>query len=366
MDVDIEKMIDEVWNSSLNRISKKESSTVRPSLGDDIDLYIPQTRTLLLLRDNPNLASLIYNSSYDSAKRNAYIIMRKLGMPADYFWAFEYWSKERAFDTLQRVINRVFTAMMDKNKEGELALEDVDAEHVRFTFSFKDCAECAGIVAERYLCYYHAAMFAGIMAALIGKDTDGVEVECHARGNDKCIFLIGRRDDKEIGDKVNNYLANADIVIKMDDRLSNCLCGHPIRGMGNMVNIGYYQLMIGNCMITNPALFSSSSFDAGIDYGAHLADVITKHFAENKVDVIKKYYNQLRHLDVRMIETGDNIDIVLVECAEVAAVLQRKELLSFLFGELQGLASKLMNRNIVYKESWFEGNDLRVRLSPEV
>lgn len=60
------------------------------------------------------------------------------------------------------------------------------------------------------------------------------------------------------------------------------------------------------------------------------------------------------------------MDIVLGECAEVAATLKSKELLGFLFGELQGLVSHLINRRMVYTESWFEDTALRVRLSPQV
>jgi hypothetical protein len=29
--------------------------------------------------------------------------MRRLGMPPDYFWKFEYWTDERAFETLGKV-----------------------------------------------------------------------------------------------------------------------------------------------------------------------------------------------------------------------------------------------------------------------
>lgn len=366
MTVEMEKLIDDVWNSFLNRISKKELSTARPSLGDYIDFYVPQGRILLLLEANPAIASLIYNSSYASANRNAYVIMRKLKMPADYFWKFEYWPKERAFSTLQRVINRVFSAIMDENKEGSLDLEDVDAERMRFTLSFKDCAECAGIIADRYICYYHAAMFAGIIAALMNKDMDGFETACLAKGDSNCIFQIGRRDDPEISVKTSDYLLPSKIEIRLDERLNNCLRGHLLRGIGNLVYIGYYQLMLTNCVISNPALFSSSSFDVGVEYGTKLSPIITDFYQESQVEVIKKYYNQLRYLDVIMIEVGENIDIVLAECAETAAILKKKELLGFLFGELQGLVSKLLNKRMVYKESWFEDNNLRVRLSPQV
>ena len=63
MDTEMEKLSDELWNLSLSRISKKEQPAVRPSLGDDVDLYVAQTRTLLLLEANPNFAPLLYQSS---------------------------------------------------------------------------------------------------------------------------------------------------------------------------------------------------------------------------------------------------------------------------------------------------------------
>lgn len=365
MSGDMEKLIDEVWSLALQRISKKEPPTARPSLGDDIDLYVPQTRALLLMEANPAVASLIYNSSYEAANRNAYVILRKLGMPADYFWKFEYWPKERAFEALGKVLSRVFAAMLNQNKEGRLELVEVDAERLRFTVAFADCAECAGIAAERHLCYFHAAMFAGIIAAAMNKDMDGFETACSAQGDKTCTFIIGRREEPEIMVGVSDYLAPKAIGISMADRLNRCLQGHPLRSLGNLVNIGYYQWLVANCVITNPKLFSSSSFHVGVDYGAKAASTIAEFYGEKQVGVIRRYYGQLRHLDVRAIEVGDSVEIVLGECAEVAATLKSKELLGFLFGELQGLVSQLTNRKMVYTESQFEDSTLRVKLSPQ-
>lgn len=365
MSGDMEKLIDEVWSLALGRISKKELPTARPSLGDDIDLYVPQTRALLLMEDNPAVASLIYHSSYEAANRNAYVILRKLGMPADYFWKFEYWPKERAFEALGKVLSRVFAAMLDQSKEGRLELLEVDAERLRFTVAFKDCAECAGVTAGRGLCCFHAAMFAGIIAAAMNKDLDGFETACSAQGAAACAFLIGRRDEPEIGVGVSDYLAPKALELRVADRLNRCLQGHPLRSLGNWVNIGYYQSLVTNSVITNPKLFATSSFNVGVACGAKTAPIIAEFYRENQAGVIKRYYGQLRHLDVRAIEVGANIEIVLAECAEVAATLKSKELLGFLFGELQGLVSHLTNRKMVYTESWFEDTALRVRLSPQ-
>ena len=366
MTTDMEQLVDEVWSSSLRRISSKEAPATRPSLGDEIDLYVPQERTLLLLEANPVLGSLVYNSSYASASRNAYVIMRKLNMPPDYFWEFEFWPRERAFDTLERVINRVFAAIMNQNREGLLALRDVDAEHSRFVISFAECAECAGISAATSICYYHSAMFAGIIAAMVNKEMDGYETECQATGSDACVFQIGARDDAEIAARLSDYLAPTRPEVRMDERLKSCLSGDPPRGMGNMVGIAYYQLLITNSIMTNPTLFSQSSFDVGLDYGTRLAGVLAAFYKDDQVEVIGKYYSQLRHLDVRAVEKGEDVEIVLSECAELTPALQKKELLGFLFGELQGLVSALLKQKMVHRESRFEDSDLRVRLSPEV
>ena len=40
---------------------------------------------------NPTAIHTVYDSAYSSAYRNTFVIMKKLGMPADYFWKFEYW-----------------------------------------------------------------------------------------------------------------------------------------------------------------------------------------------------------------------------------------------------------------------------------
>lgn len=362
----MEKLIDDIWNSSLNKIASKESRVARPSLGDELDLSMPQGRTLSLLAANPSLAALIYHSAYLSANRNAYIIMRKLNMPPDYFWKFEFWPKERALETMQRVINRVFTAIMNQNKEGILALDDIDIEHMRFVISFRDCAECAGIKAQKAICYYHAATFAGIFSALLCKDMDGYETKCMANGDNACIFVLGKKDDPEISVKTGNYLAPTKLSIKMAERMSESLHGNPLRSTGNMVSIQYYQLMITNSIISNPGLFASSSINIGQEYGMRLADVLRDFYKESSLGVITKYYNQMHYLDVSVKESGPDIEIEIKECAELSSVLQKRELVSFLLGELHGLVSALTGQQWTMKEKSFGGNGLFIRLSPKV
>jgi predicted hydrocarbon binding protein len=366
MDADVEKLIDSIWNQSLEKISKKGVVTaVRSTLGDDIDICVPQMRAILLIQANPEIASVIYHSAYVSASRNSFAIMKKLGMPPDYFWKFEYWPKERAYDTLRRVINRVFTTMMSLNKEGQLDLTDVDVEKMRFTITVKECAECAGFRAEKGICYYHAGTLAGIVAALVNKELEGFETNCQVMNGQACIFLIGRKDDPEISEKVTDFLIPPTIITVLDERLAKCLEGESIRGQGNMVNIGYYQLMLTSILASDPEMLAASSFDVGVEHGKRLAAVIAEFFGSKELDVIKKYYNKVHQLDVQLEITGDGIDVIITECAEVAQSLKKKELLGFLFGELQGLVSTLLESNFAYQDSQFEGNNLRVKLIPQ-
>jgi hypothetical protein len=47
-------------------------------------------------------------------------------------------------------------------------------------------------------------------------------------------------------------------------------------------------------------------------------------------------------------------------------MFKNKELLRFLFGEIQGLISQLLNRKMVFQTGEFENSDLKIRLSPRV
>jgi hypothetical protein len=123
--------------------------------------------------------------------------------------------------------------------------------------------------------------------------------------------------------------------------------------------------MLTNIIASNPEPLAASSFEVGTEHGKRLAAVIADFYHERELDVIKKYYNQVHQLDVQVTISSDGIDIVIRECAEVAAFLKKKELLGFLFGELQGLVSTLLESNFIYQDSQFEGNNLFVKLVPE-
>ncbi|MFC2044353.1 hypothetical protein ACFLT8_04070, partial [Chloroflexota bacterium] len=163
----IDTIIDQAWESLLASILKKRN-ILRPDMGDNIDLFVPQSRLLSLVGSNPALRRLLYVNAQSSARRNANIIVRKLGMPSDYFWKFEFWPKARALTNLSKIVNRVFSSMMSQAKEGKLEIIDLDVDPLRFNISFTECVECAGINGlKQGICYYHAGTFSGIISGLI-------------------------------------------------------------------------------------------------------------------------------------------------------------------------------------------------------
>ncbi len=193
---------------------------------------------------------------------------------------------------------------------------------------------------------------------------DGFETKCQAKKDDVCVFLIGKKDDPEIIAKMNEYLTPPKIQTRIDDRLDVCLRSNPLRSIGNLVNIWYYRLLITNSIMTD-LMPATLSFDLGVKYGSHLASVISVFYQDYQLSVIKKYYCQLHQLDVIASEVGDGIDIVLTECAEAETARKKQELLDFICGELQGLVSSLIGRQMVYKESCIDGNNLKIKLLPQ-
>jgi hypothetical protein len=364
MRVEIEKLIDSVWSTSLERMIKKDVAPIRPCLGDFIDLYVPQTRALLLMESDPTVIRSVYDTAYAAANRNTFSIMKKLGMPADYFWKFEYWPRERAYETLKKVITKVFTTMMSRSKEGGLELVSVEIEPVRFTILFKECAECAGVSVSAPICYYHAATFAGILASLLNKEMDAYETKCQGKGDESCVVVIGKRDDEEIKHKLTEYLSPIQIGTKFEDRVENCLRGYQLRSMGNLVDIGYHNLMSLSTVYPDVDVASKISLNLGNQYGVKLAPVLARYYQDNSLEIIKKYFNQLHHLEVKsIIRSGNDVEVTLDECAEVMMQLKKLEILSFLFGELQGLVIGLLNQAVVYKENLIEDCCVKIRFT---
>ncbi|MDY6966063.1 MAG: 4-vinyl reductase [Halobacteriota archaeon] len=351
----IGSIIDEIWMGYIKRLMKKEITPIRPSIGDEIDLSVPQIKTLLLAISNPLFPTSIYTSSHISACRNAHLIMRRLGMPPDYFWKFEYWTNERAFETLGKVTNRIFAEMMNISNEGHLSLKNVsiDPKKLGIELEFEECAECYSLEIDKPVCYYHAGLFAGILSSLVGKELDAYETDCHAIGSKSCIFLITQKEDER--EALEDYLS-APGGLSIENMLKRTLDRKTARSMGNDVGLRYYQLLALNSIATNPKMIGRSSYEVGGKYGKKLASFLKEYYAvDDLTDAIPGHYKALKQMSIKDICDGR---VCAQEVAEISELPKDDNILGFLFGELEGIISEISMEKLEYADNQVEGGEL--------
>ncbi|MFC1953362.1 V4R domain-containing protein [Chloroflexota bacterium] len=361
----MDRIIDQAWSSLLASVMKKRD-ILRPEMGDSIDLFLPQSRLLSFVESNPDFTGLLYSSAYSSARRNATSIVKKLGMPADYFWKFEYWPKARALTNLGQIVRKVFSSIMAAANEGNLEIMDLDVDPLRISISFDDCVECAGIMdLINPICFYHAGVFSGILSGLINRDLSSFETECCATGDDSCRFVIGDADNEYIKTGYNNYLSAPEIKTDMVSRLRKSLNNQSVRTLGNLVDVNYYQLVMANILLADPERFATANFKVGSQLGRELAAVLAEFYGHEGLRNMSEYYSQLGELITEVNGEEVQLKITISECAESIGPIKLLEMVSFLSGELQGLISKLTNTEVILKENQFNGEQLFLTFSPE-
>jgi hypothetical protein len=363
--VGLDELIDEVWSLFLDDLKQKEHPQVRTTFGDEVNLFVPQVRLLLPLHANPRFPISLYTASYLSARRNAYAIMRKLDMPPDFFWKFEYWTNERAFEVLSKVITRIFSEIMRTTKEGLLSLANAstDPKEIHILLAMDECVECFGVSANHPLCYYHAGTFTGIISALLGKELDCYETACCATGGAKCEFMVV---NKGKGEELEQYLNPATIDFALQKRLKSALDGQTRQSIGSEANLRYYHLVLLNSLITNPKLFSASSYDLGKEYGKNLVQFLAQYYQKQEhelFEVVTQYYRFLKHLQFEL--TQGTAVLRVAEVAEISGLATKTDFLGFLIGELEGIVSVLRHEPLRCTEPIFEGNELILKLKPQ-
>jgi len=361
----LEKLIDEVWSLFLDDLKKKEHPQIRATFGDEVNLFVPQVRLLLPLHANPRFPVSLYTASYLGARRNAYAIMRKLDMPPDFFWKFEYWTNERAFEVLSKVINRIFREIMRTTKEGLLSVENAstDPKEIKIQLALAECVECFGVSANHPVCYYHAGTFTGIISALLGKELDCYETVCCATGGATCEFMVV---NKGKGEELEQYLNPATIDFALQKRLAGALDGQTRPSIGSEANLRYYHLVLLNSLITNPKLFSASSYDLGKEYGKNVVQFLAQYYQKQEhelLEVVAQYYRVLKHLQLEL--TQGTAVIRAAEVAEISGLATSADFLGFLIGELEGIVSVLRHEPLRCTEPIFEGNELILKLKPQ-
>ena len=361
----MDRIVDQAWASLLASVMKKRD-ILRPGIGDEMDLYLPQSRLLSLTESNAKAPGLLYPAAQSSAERNARNIVKKLGMPADYFWKFEYWPKARALTNLGQIVKRVFSSMMTQAKEGNLEITELDVDPLRISINFDGCVECAGISGLiRAICYYHAGTFAGILSGLINRSLDSFETECCAMGNKSCRFIIGDKEDKDIKTEHDTYLSPPEIRTDLASRLENSLRHQPARTLGNLVDVNYYRLVMASTLLADPERSASTNFEVGSQLGHKLASVLAGFYGHEGLQNMRDYYSQLGEFSAEVKGDEVQLELVITECAESIGPVKIMEMMSFLFGELQGLTSELTKREVILKEHRFDGDKLLLTFAPK-
>jgi len=361
----MDKIVDQAWASLLASVMKKRD-ILRPEIGDEIDLYIPQARLLSLVESNPTIPTLLYSYAQSSARRNANNIVRKLGMPADYFWKFEYWPKARAMTGLGQIVKRVFSSMMTQAKEGNLEIVELDIDPLRITINFGDCVECAGIAGfEHGICYYHAGCFSGILSGLLNRDLDSFETDCCAHGDKSCCFIIGDREDEYIKTGYDTYISPPEISTDLSSRLEKGLHNLPVRGLGNLVDVNYHQLVTASMLFNDPQHFASINCEVGSQLGRKLAPVLAEYYGKEGLQVISDCLHGTYCAYVEIEESKPEVKLAFRECADSIGDIKTMEMMSFLFGELQGLLSEITKTEMILKESQFDGDNILLTFTPK-
>ena len=360
-----ERVVDQVWSRALDKIVKASAvATARPGLGDEIDLFVPQAVTTSLLGANPAFARLLYSSGDISAKRNAYFMIRRLGMPADFFWKFDYWDDDRAFTTLKKVMDRIFASLMSRHKAGLLELRSVDVQRSRFEVSFGGCVECSGLASSQPICFFHGGVFSGILDAMLDRDFDAVEEECAAAGGITCRFNIGLRTDRAIAAPLDAWMSSpASNVIDGARRARVSLEGQRTRDIGNLVDIGYYQLLLASSLLPNLEMLTKACFGAGQEIGRVVAPLLRQKFRGNHAAVISEFYSYLRYMKIEVVDAVGAINVRVEEAPETLGPLANTTLVPFLCGELESLLSALTETPVRYQSNEHGADGLLVRFT---
>jgi predicted hydrocarbon binding protein len=361
-------VVDIVWSRAVDKIAKGEAPPhVRSLLGDELDIIVPQMAMSRLLSRNPAFARLLYTAAYTAAKRNAYITMRRLGMPADFFWKFDHWDDTRAFETLEKVLTRIFSALMSKHGEGFLSLTSLDTEHGRFELSLEECPECAQLGFSSPVCFFHAGMLAGIVSGMLDRDLDGLETECAGGASNVCRFLIAPRSDRAVAPGLERLLSEPKVAPDMGTRLRDNLAHHQARPSGDAVDLGYYQMLLSTWYLTNRESLAQACIEAGNEVGMAIAEASREAFPRDVSDTVTGFYEHTHHMRVAVTQSGSDFQINVEEAPEVMGPMAGTALFPFLEGELGGLLSGLVGRPYrVIDVELNEGQGFIVRLTPEV
>ncbi len=361
-----ENTIDEIWSRALDKIMKADiPAQDRPGLGGEIDLAVAQAGSNALLSSIPAFTKMLYSGGYNAASRNTCLVLRRLGMPSDFFWKFGYWDEKRAFETLDKVISRVFTALMSKQKMGELRLVAVHPETATFEIAFENCAECAGLTSSAPMCFFHGGSFAGMLAAMLDEGLSATEVECVATGGERCRFIICSSNDRSSVLAFDRWCAGFECAFKPEERFNASLNNQTVRPNGNMVDIHYYQMLLASAFLSNIDLIERACFEAGQAIGTALVSTVRERFGGDPSIALPRFYKSLCYANVSLDpSSGGNFGVTISEAPEHFGALEQSSLVPFLSGEIESLISGLVGYPMNCENADVNQQDLVLRMVP--
>jgi hypothetical protein len=346
-----ENTVDEIWSKALDKIMKADTpSQDRPELGGELDLAVAQAGSNALLSSIPAFTKMLYSGGYNAAARNTYLVLRRLGMPSDFFWKFGYWDGKRPYETLDKVISRVFTALMSKQKMGELKLVAAHPETATFEIAFENCAECAGLTSSAPMCFFHGGLSA-------------TEEECVASGGERCRFVIRSSDDRSSVLAFDQWCSGFECDFKPEERFNASLNNQLVRPNGNMVDIHYYQMLLASAFLSNIDLIERACFEAGQAIGTALVPTVRERFGLDPSIALPKFYKSLSYANVSLNpSSGSNFDVTISEAPEHFGALERSSLVPLLSGEIEALISGLVGYPMNCESSDVNQQDLVLRM----
>jgi hypothetical protein len=360
MSVANDNIVDQLWAKALEKIMPGQAAgSARTSLGDNVDLFVMQSSTTSVLSGNPAFARVLYHAAYQSAARNGYFIIRRLGMPADFFWKFDQWSDARAFSTMSKVMDRIFAALMTRHNAGLLKLRSVDIERGRFEVTFERCAECQGARSSRPACFFHAGTFAGILGSMLNRQMVAVETACAASGDGPCAFVIGDSAGRRLAAQAGEALDGGPLGLEAP----------AARAMTDsersLVDLGYYQLLLASAFLSNLDVLGDACMSAGRKIGRELAAISGGASGDPSAE-IARIYRDLRYMDVSVSEVDGETVVTASGAPETLGPMSGAALVPFMCGELESLLSALGGKPVRYAGTSRDGESLGLTFVPEV
>ena len=208
------------------------------------------------------------------------------------------------------------------------------------------------------MCFFHAGSFAGILAAMLDRDLDAYEVECRAAGGERCRFKVGAREERNTVINFDKWVDEFECEFEPVPRFTASLSDSPIRGLGGLVDVGYYQMIVASAFLTNIDTVEHACFEAGREIGESLADVVRERFGSEPTEAVRAFYRQLRYTDLSIRDEAGGYRIFVDEAPEHMGPLEDSALVPFLSGELEGILSALKGSPVRLSDTEIDGRDL--------